>query len=67
MKNKNFRMFINGLSLFLIVSGGLGMLYCAPHLWSARMEDIVGAGFPFVGGSILFASGLLALSITNKN
>jgi hypothetical protein len=30
------------------------------------MEDLVGAGFPFVGGSILFGTGLLTLAVFNK-
>jgi hypothetical protein len=30
------------------------------------LEDIVGAGFPFVGGAILFAAGLVSFSINNK-
>lgn len=47
-----------------IVLGALGMLYCAPHLWSARMEDLVGAGFPFVGASILFGSGIVSLALS---
>ena len=40
------------------------MLFCFPFLWSGRMEDLVGAGFPFVGGAVLFASGLVALALT---
>ena len=40
------------------------MLFCLPHLFSRYMEDLVGAGFPFVGGAVLFASGLVALALT---
>jgi hypothetical protein len=30
------------------------------------MEDLVGAGFPFVAGSILFGTGLLTLAIITR-
>ena len=40
------------------------MLFCFPFLWSARMEDLVGAGFPFVGAAVLFSCGLVALALT---
>ena len=54
-------------SLVAMVSGGLGMLYCLPYLYSPIMEDIVGAGFPFVGGAVLFSAGLISFSIAGKN
>ena len=40
------------------------MAFCFPFLWSARLEDLVGAGFPFVGAAVLFGCGLVALAIT---
>ncbi len=43
-----------------------GMLYCLPYLFSPILEDLVGAGFPFVGGAILFASGLISLAMQRK-
>ncbi len=46
-----------------IIAGLFGMLYCLPYLFSTVLEDLVGAGFPFVGGAILFASGLISLSM----
>lgn len=49
-----------------MLAGGFGMLFCFPFLWSGRMEDLVGAGLPFVGGAILFGSGLVALAIINR-
>lgn len=45
-----------------ITLGTLGMLYCLPFLFSSSLEDLVGAGFPFVGGTIIAGSGLIALS-----
>ncbi|GEP93005.1 hypothetical protein SAMN05660909_04839 [Chitinophaga terrae (ex Kim and Jung 2007)] len=39
-----------------------GMLYCLPFLFSASVADLVGAGFPFVGGAVLAGAGLIALS-----
>lgn len=50
-------------SFSAIAAGLVGMLYCLPYLFSSVLEDLVGAGFPFVGGAILFASGLISLSI----
>ncbi|AZQ63938.1 hypothetical protein EI427_17415 [Flammeovirga pectinis] len=54
-------------SLVAMIFGGLGMLFCLPFLFSSVLEDLVGAGFPFVGGAILFIGGLISLSIVNKN
>ncbi len=45
-----------------IIAGISGMLFCLPFLFSSSVADLVGAGFPFVGGAILAAGGLLALS-----
>ncbi len=57
---------INILAIIAILAGLFGMFFTFPFLWSARMEDLVGAGFPFVGGAILFASGLVTLGIINR-
>ena len=53
-------------SFSAIAAGLFGMTYCSPYLFSPILEDLVGAGFPFVGGAILFASGLISLSIQSK-
>lgn len=45
-----------------IVAGILGMSFCLPFLFSSNLADLVGAGFPFIGGAILAVGGLLALS-----
>jgi len=50
-----------------IVAGIFGMLFCLPFLFSSTIEDLVGAGFPFLGGVILASSGLLALSNLAKS
>ncbi len=50
----------------VIIAGIGGMLFCLPFLFSSRIEDLVGAGFPFVGGAILAGSGLIALAISLK-
>ena len=67
MNTKTTTLLINSVSILAIVAGGLGMLFCFPFLWSARIEDLVGAGLPFVGGSILFGAGLVTLGIMNSN
>jgi hypothetical protein len=53
-------------SLFSMFVGGIGMIYCLPFLFSSVIEDLVGAGFPFIGGAILFMAGLISLSIRTK-
>ncbi|AXT54670.1 hypothetical protein D1815_02465 [Aquimarina sp. AD1] len=45
-----------------IIAGVFGMLFCLPFLFSSNIADLVGAGFPFVGGAVLAVGGLLALS-----
>ena len=45
-----------------ITAGIFGMIFCLPFLFSSNMADLVGAGFPFIGGAILAVGGLLALS-----
>lgn len=53
-------------SIFSMFAGGIGMIYCLPYLFSSVMEDLVGAGFPFIGGALLFMGGLVSLSIRTK-
>ncbi len=50
-----------------ILFGILGMLFSLPFLFSSSLPDLVGAGFPFVGGAILASAGLIALSNLAKN
>ena len=45
-----------------LIAGIFGMLFCLPFLFSSNIADLIGAGFPFVGGAILTVGGLLALS-----
>ncbi len=45
-----------------IIAGIFGMLFCLPFLFSSNLADLVGAGFPFVGGAFLTVGGLLTLS-----
>ncbi|MDR6338328.1 hypothetical protein HNQ91_001350 [Filimonas zeae] len=49
-----------------IILGAFGMMFCLPFLFSARTNDLIGAGFPFVGGAIIASGGLIALSILTK-
>ena len=49
-----------------IVLGTFGMLFCLPFLFSNNMADLVGAGFPFVGGAIIASGGLVTLSNLTK-
>jgi hypothetical protein len=45
-----------------VTAGVLGMFVCLPFLFSSNIADLIGAGFPFIGGAILSVGGLLALS-----
>jgi hypothetical protein len=50
-----------------IILGTSGMLFCLPFLFSSNIADLVGAGFPFVGGAIIASAGLIALSNLTKH
>lgn len=50
-----------------ITAGVFGMLFCLPFLFSSNLADLVGAGFPFIGGAILAVGGLLALSNVSRS
>ncbi len=45
-----------------IVLGTFGMLFCLRFLFSNNIADLIGAGFPFVGGAIIASAGLITLS-----
>lgn len=49
-----------------IILGIFGMIFCLPFLFSSNMADLVGAGFPFVGGAIIASGGLITLSNLTK-
>lgn len=49
-----------------IILGTFGMLFCLPFLFSAHLVDVVGAGFPFVGGAIIAGAGLITLATLSK-
>lgn len=49
-----------------IILGTFGMIFCLPFLFSSNMADLVGAGFPFVGGAIITSGGLITLSNLTK-
>lgn len=63
MDNKKI---INIASMIIGLAGIFGMLFCFPFLWSANMADLVGAGFPFVGGTFLVGTSLISISINNR-
>jgi len=50
-----------------IIAGVFGMIFCLPFLFSSNMADLVGAGFPFIGGAILSVGGLLVLSNVSQS
>ena len=50
-----------------IILGALGMLFCLPFLFSSSLADLVGAGFPFLGGAIIAGAGLITLSNLSKH
>lgn len=50
-------------SISSIGAGVLGMLASVPFLFSAYVEDLIGAGFAFLAAAILFAAGLISLTL----
>ncbi|WP_341902561.1 hypothetical protein [Fluviicola taffensis] len=50
-----------------VTAGIFGMLFCLPFLFSSNIADLIGAGFPFVGGAVLTVGGLLTLSNISKH
>lgn len=50
-----------------IILGAFGMLFCLPFLFSSSIADLIGAGFPFLGGAVIASAGLIALSNLTKN
>lgn len=62
----NMQSLIRFGALTAITLGTFGMLFCLPFLFSSNMEDLIGAGFPFVGGAIIASGGLIALSNLTK-
>lgn len=53
-------------ALASIFAGIFGMLFCLPFLFSSNIADLIGAGFPFLGASILTVGGLFTLSNSSK-
>lgn len=66
MKEEAMKYTINAIAVLSMISGAFGMMFCFPFLWSVKTADLVGAGFPFVGGAILFGTGLITLGLFNK-
>jgi hypothetical protein len=54
------------ICIIVMAAGLFGMLYCWRFLYSTNMADLVGAGFPFVAGSILLGCGLIGLVLNNR-
>lgn len=53
-------------SYLAITLGTFGMIFCLPFLFSSNIADLVGAGFSFVGGTIIASAGLISLSNLTK-
>lgn len=52
---------------FSLIFGGIfGMIFCLPFLFSSSIADLIGAGFPFVGGAILTIGGFIVLTNISK-
>lgn len=54
------------IAILIMIAGIAGMFYCLPFLYSARIEDLVGAGFPFLAGSVMLIGGLISIAIVYK-
>lgn len=62
----DMRQFVKLGAYTAIILGASGMIFCLPFLFSSNMADLVGAGFPFVGGAIIASGGLITLSNLTK-
>lgn len=49
-------------AIITFIAGIIGMLFCLPFLFSSNLADLIGAGFPFLGGAILTVGALIALT-----
>ncbi len=58
----SMKSFVKFGAYIAIILGTFGMLFCLPFLFSNNMADLIGAGFPFVGGAIIASGGLITLS-----
>ncbi|RVU02035.1 hypothetical protein EOD41_08785 [Mucilaginibacter limnophilus] len=54
--------FVRAAAFVMILSGVFGMCFCLPFLFSSNIADLIGAGFPFLGGAVLTVGGVLTLS-----
>ena len=66
MNEKTVSTLINVIAAITLLIGAFGMIFCFPFLWSSNSADLAGAGFPFVGGAILFGAGLITLGVYNR-
>lgn len=48
------------LSLSVMAAGVFGLFWCLPYLYSTNMNDVIGAGPPFIAAAVLVAGGLLS-------
>ena len=64
MTDSQLTAILRGLGATAVLCGAGGMMLTMPFLWSSSMENLVGAGFPFVGSSVLLAGGLITLALT---
>ena len=63
----NMKSFAKFGAYIAIILGAFGMLFCLPFLFSSSIVDLVGAGFPFLGGAVIAGAGLVALSNVAKH
>lgn len=66
MEKINISSIVGLFAIIIILAGIAGMLYCLPFLYSYKVEDLIGAGLPFVAGAILISGGLISLAILMK-
>lgn len=63
MERLSFQTILIAISIVTMVAGIAGMFYCLPFLYSKNLADLVGAGFPFLAGAVLFVGGLISASV----
>ncbi|NJO92224.1 MAG: hypothetical protein HC831_27090 [Chloroflexia bacterium] len=66
MERLEFKSIVALIAIVAIIFGAAGMLYSFPSLFSAKIENIIGAGFPFLSGAVLISGGLISIAITTR-
>ncbi|NLR95036.1 hypothetical protein [Flammeovirga agarivorans] len=66
MEKLTFKLILVLLSIFIFLIGGITMLFCLRYLYSNNLASIIGAGIPFLSGTLMTVGGIISLAILLK-